>query len=32
MTKKDKPKKKESKETAMSIAFRKAMLDKRSKN
>ena len=31
MAKKEKPKKKEKKETAMSIAYRKAMLNKRNK-
>jgi hypothetical protein len=32
MTKKEKPKKKEKKETAMSIAYKRAMLDKRGNN
>jgi hypothetical protein len=31
MAKKEKPKKKEQKETAMSIAYKRAMLDKRNK-
>ena len=31
MTKKEKPKKKEKKETSMSIAYKRAMLDKRNK-